>query len=160
MPDPIIRYRRALFRDLDPIIELWASMMAAHEHGDERIVLAPGALPAYRSYAAYHINQEDSRLDVAELDGRVIGFMLLMISRNLPMFQPPLYGYLSDLAVTEDFRRRGIGRELVRRGSDWLRRREIQTIQLQFYNFNRSGESFWRNLGFKPYYTRMWLDLA
>ena len=158
-PCPPVRYRRASAADLEAIIELWSGMMAEHSREDPRIRLTAEAPAAYRAYAASHIDQEDSMLEVAEADGRIVGFMLLMISRNLPVFRPSLYGYLSDLAVAPRWRRRGIGRDLVRRGAEWLRRRDIHTIQLQYYEFNRRAGSFWRALGFRPYYTRMWLDL-
>lgn len=155
-----VHYRAATLRDLDAILDLWGSMMADHEANDPRIRLAPGAIGAYRAYAAYHIGSSDAFVHVAVCEGTVLGFVLLSISRNLPMFNPPYYGYLSDLTVAGPWRRRGIGRELVRRGAEWLCQRQVRTIQLQFYNFNRDGESFWRRCGFEPYYTRMWLDLG
>lgn len=154
-----IQYRPATARDMESILRLWGAMMDYHMDNDERIQLAPGALNAYRSYVSYQLNQDDSFVHVADAQGEVIGFILISISRNLPMFEPPYYGYLSDLTVGTPWRRRGIGRELVQRGCDWLKRRNVTTVQLQYYDFNRSGESFWRAAGFKPYYTRMWLDI-
>lgn len=158
--DPVkIQYRPATMRDMEAVLRLWGAMMDFHQNNDPRIQLAPGALNAYRAYASYQVNRDDAFLHVAESGGDVIGFILLSISRNLPMFEPPLYGYLSDLTVDAGWRRRGIGRELVRRGCEWLRRHNVTTVQLQFYQFNRQGESFWRAVGFEPYYTRMWLDI-
>ncbi len=154
-----IQYRPATLRDMEAILRLWGAMMEFHQENDARIQLAPGALHAYRSYVSYQLNQDDSFVHVADAEGEVIGFVLIAISRNLPMFEPPLYGYLSDLTVATPWRRRGIGRELVRRGCDWLKRHGVTTVQLQYYDFNRTGESFWRAAGFKPYYMRMWLDI-
>ncbi|HOE96117.1 MAG TPA: GNAT family N-acetyltransferase [Candidatus Sumerlaeota bacterium] len=159
MTHPAFDIRPAQTGDLTAILELWSAMMRDHERSDERIRLAPGAVAAYRTYANYHVSHPDSQVLVAEADSEIVGFVLLTISRNLPMFQPAHYGYLSDMAVREDWRRRGVGQALLDRVRRWLMARDIHTIQLQYYDFNELGAAFWKAMGFRPYYTRMWLDL-
>lgn len=154
------RIRRADYADLEDVLRLWARMMREHEKADARIRLAAGALAAYRSYAGYHLTNGHSRVLVAEAGGEVIAFCLMTITRNLPMFLPDRYGYLSDLYVDPAYRRRGIGRRIVAELIDWLAEYRISSVQLQYYSFNETGEAFWRSLGFNPYYTRMWLDMA
>jgi GNAT superfamily N-acetyltransferase len=134
-------------------------MMADHSAQDPRIHLTEGAIPAYRAYLGYHLASGESCVCVAEAAGRVVGFCLLTISRNLPMFLPARYGYLSDLVVEPAWRRRGIGRALFEQSLGWLHGNKIQSVQLQFYAFNKSGAAFWQAMGFNPYYTRMWRDL-
>lgn len=153
-----ITIRRATIEDMDPVVGLWGEMMAEHERGDPRIRLAEGALPAYRAYLGYHLMNSESCVRVAEVSGIVVGFCMLTISRNLPMFLPARYGYLSDLVVSRSWRREGIGRRLVAETLEWMRLRKIDSVQLQHYSFNKTGETFWKAMGFKDYYTRMWLD--
>lgn len=148
---------------LPQLLRLWTRMMDEHQSFDPRIHLAPGAESAYRAYLSYHISQADSRVGVATVDapeGRLVaGFYLAIVNRNLPMFMPPEYGYLSDLAILPSYRRRGIGRALVDDLKSWLAGRGITTIQLQYYVRNEKAEAFWNSLGFRPYYERMWLDI-
>jgi GNAT superfamily N-acetyltransferase len=138
-------------------------MMQEHQEFDPRIHLADGAETAYRAYLGYHLSQADSRVGVACVEapeGRLVaGFYLAIVNRNLPMFMPPEYGYLSDLAVLPPYRRRGIGRALVGDLRQWLRSRKNSTIQLQYYVRNERPRAFWNSLGFQPYYERMWLDI-
>lgn len=151
--------RHARNEDLARLVELWQVMMSAHEAMDRRIQLAPGALSAYRAYLGHHLANRDARIVVAEAEGRVVGFALAIISSNLPIFLPAYYGYLSDLVVDPLMRRRGIGRMLVGALVEWLRGREITTIQLQHYDQNPTAAAFWRAMGFAPFYQRMMREL-
>jgi ribosomal protein S18 acetylase RimI-like enzyme len=163
-PEPAFKIRDAQYADLQPVLDLWMAMMNEHESFDPRIRLARGADAAYRAYVGYHLNNEDSRVLVAlpeEEDGETLfGFCLVTINRNLPMFLPPRYGYLSDLVVARDYRRMGIGRALVDEVRRWLSRQRIETIQLQVYAQNLGGAAFWQSMGFVPYYDRLWLDMS
>jgi GNAT superfamily N-acetyltransferase len=88
---------------------------------------------------------------VAEHEGEVIGFCLGYPARNLPMFRPAHYGYLSDLTVGEAWRGRGVGRALLEAAKDWFRRRDIARIHLQVYARNAPGMAFWRKAGFEEF---------
>jgi ribosomal protein S18 acetylase RimI-like enzyme len=156
--------RAATERDAADAIDLWSAMMEEHEAFDPRIRLAPGAADAYRSYLGYHLTNADSRVGLALAreggrSGRAIGFCLTTIGRNLPMFLPARFGYLSDLAVEPSERRKGVGRALALDAIGWLRERGIDALQLQVYARNEAGAAFWRAMGFDSFYDRMWLEI-
>lgn len=159
MMDPSAQIRPADFADLDAIVDLWGEMMDDHGRQDPRIRLSGAALQSYRAYVAYHLPSSDACIRVAERGGRIVGMCVVTISRNLPMFLPARHGYLSDLMVSPSCRRQGLGRALVRDCLAWLRAKGIDSVQLQFYCFNRRAEAFWRAMGFDPFYTRMWRDV-
>ena len=172
MGEPIFSIRDATPDDLPAVVALWKSMMSDHNALDPRIRLAEGADEGYSAYVNYHLTNDESHVRVAITESpensgasagsgqTVAAFCLLAISRNLPMFLPARYGYLSDLVVEPSLRGKGIGRALVEDGADWLKRREIDTIQLQVYAKNEAAAGFWKALGFASYYDRMWLGLA
>ncbi len=58
-------------------------------------------------------------------------------------------GYLHHLAVDVHFRRRGIGRALVERSLDCLRREGIQKCHIFVYHANLSGIKFWEEIGYQ-----------
>jgi ribosomal protein S18 acetylase RimI-like enzyme len=116
-PAPPFRVRPAGYADLEVVLEMWGTMMAEHELSDPRIRLSDAALPSYRSYLGYHLNNSGSRVLVADARDAMAGFCLVTITHNLKMFLPERYGYLSDLYVRPDARRQGVGRALVAHAS-------------------------------------------
>jgi len=146
-----VKIRNATLRDLDAIVALWLAMMREHERFDPRIRLADKADNAYRQYVHYYIAREESVVLVAEHQREVIGFCLACPARNLPMFQPTQYGYLSDLTVGEPWRGRGIGSALLEAAKERFRTQGIVHIQLQVYSRNAAGLAFWRKAGFQEF---------
>ena len=85
-----IQIRQAMPEDMEAIVRLWGEMMDEHVRRDPRIRLADGALDAYRSHLGYHLAHSESCVRVAVSRAAVVGFCLLTISRNLPMFCRPV----------------------------------------------------------------------
>jgi len=57
-------------------------------------------------------------------------------------------GYLHHLAVKDEFRHRGIGRELVEKSVNNLRKEGIKEIRVFVLDRNNAGLEFWKHLGF------------
>jgi len=157
IPDNVV-IRPATLRDLDAIVALWMAMMREHEGFDRRVRLADHAEEAYRQYARHHI-AAGAAVFVAAHQGDVVGFCLAYTARNLPMFVPPQYGYLSDLTVSPSWRGRGIGRSLVETTKRWFAAHGIPHVQLQVYDRNAPGRSFWHKEGFSDFIHGLWCGL-
>jgi len=56
-------------------------------------------------------------------------------------------GYIHHLAVLDNYRRQGIGRQLVKRVLTALHAEEIQKCHLFIFNENEAGISFWQSIG-------------
>jgi len=149
----------AHFSDLDAIVRLWMEMMREHEKFDPRVRLSDTADEAYRQYARYYIDRPDARLLVARNGREVVGFCLAYRARNLPMFRPGAYGFISDMAVTRPWRNRGVGTSLLDAVMQWFRRHGVNHVQLQVYSRNARGVAFWRRCGFEDFVHGMWLNV-
>lgn len=69
-------------------------------------------------------------------------------------------GYITQMFVHEDFRRHGVGRQMVAFCVEWLRQRGVEQVMLNVDVDNPHGEQFWRAAGFEPYLTRMKLRIG
>ena len=145
MIDPGVHIRAATHHDIARIVEMWDQMMREHEQGDPHIRLARDAGAAYRAYVGYHVTSGDSFVPVAEAPGGVVGFGLVTVGRNMPMFEPQYYGYLSDLTVEPQWRRQGIGRALVTEIAQRFKDKGAKSIAV----IVPGDAGFWKRMNFR-----------
>ena len=154
-----VNIRRARLEDANAIVELWMEMMGEHEQFEPNVNLAPDADKAYLHYASHHILHDDSIVVVAERNKRVVGYCLAFVTKNLPMFLPEYYGYLSDVTVQARMQQKGVGQSLFKRVTEWLRARGIANLQLQVYHRNELGRKFWDKVGCDNFVRGLWYNL-
>jgi len=88
---------------------------------------------------------------VAECDGRVVGYAMSRILRRLDLrgFGVKRIGHIMSLAVEPRFRRRGIGKELLKRTMEALWGNGASELQLEVRVSNQLAIEMYRNAGFK-----------
>lgn len=88
---------------------------------------------------------------VAEIDGRVVGILDIHVARPGGAHQLRTYGYIPELAVSADARRRGVGAALMAAAEDWARRRGCGYTVLDYNARNVEAGRFYRDrLGYRP----------
>jgi [ribosomal protein S18]-alanine N-acetyltransferase len=59
-------------------------------------------------------------------------------------------GEVLNLAVSPEFRRRGVARALLRAGLTYFRKRRVDEVFLEVRESNRSAQSLYQSFGFRP----------
>ncbi len=149
--------RPAVNEDIEAIGHLWEALVAYHIAIDDRL---PAAVAnGGRRYARRLYDKLDdpySRLLVADLDGRVIGFAIgLLIDLTPDVFEQETGGFLADIFVDAPYRKCGIGRRLVHALSEWFHERGVRYFEWHVAARNQDGLAFWRALGGDPVMVRM-----
>lgn len=145
-PDPAlphqVAYGTASARDIRELIEFWAG---AGEN-DSRPTDTPEALERL-------LSRDADSLIVARLDGRVVGTVIAGYDG--------WRGHLYRLAVAPDQRRRGIGRELMRRAETRLASFGVTRFDAMVLAHNELGRSLWTSLGYSEQHDwRRWVRPA
>ena len=100
----------------------------------------------------------DNHVLVVLDNNHVIGFTISQIKNHGEMWEHDNFGFISDMAVKAEYRRKGIGEQMLTRINEWLESRYIDRIELDVISQNQVGYSFWKKHGFKNYIHHLYLD--
>jgi ribosomal protein S18 acetylase RimI-like enzyme len=127
-----IQIRPATTADLPALGRLGALLMRVHFEFDRLRFLEPGSDPerGYASFLGSQLRDEDAVVLIADMDGRVAGYVYAAIE---PLSWKELRdecGYIHDLIVDPDERGHGAGAALLEAACEWLRERGMPRVVL------------------------------
>lgn len=156
-----VTIRPAVLDDQEAIARLWAGLVAYHHQRDAALPAAAYQGPKrYARRVVQRLDDPHHCVLVAELDERVVGFVLGMVVDLLAdIFDQKPIGFLADIYVDETCRRRGIGRALVAALAAWFRERGLRSFEWQVAACNPEGLAFWRAMGGRDVMVRMRAEL-
>ena len=125
-----LTYRHMTIADYDQLIALWADTPGIGlSDADEK------------KNIGYFLSRNPGLSFVCETDGKIIGTVICANDGRR--------GYLYHLAVDDAYRKKGIGKELVRRSLEELRNQGITRCHLFLYNDNETAIRFYEKTGWR-----------
>ena len=146
-----IGIRRARPDDLPQMVELWDQLMGFHQDLDPTYKLLPDAAERWVKYIETKFDDEDWRVLVAECNGRVVGYAAAAVQEYPPVFENPQHGFLQEIVVRIEFRRQGIGRNLVDAAVKWLGGKDVPETTVRIDERNPASLALFNNAGFDPF---------
>jgi ribosomal protein S18 acetylase RimI-like enzyme len=95
------------------------------------------------------LSEEQSLVLVAEDNNTILGFANGRITHRTE-YSPPTVGFITMIFVNENYRRRGIGTQLIYELCHFFESAKIHNISVRYVLGNTEAEAFWQHLGFKP----------
>jgi ribosomal protein S18 acetylase RimI-like enzyme len=153
--------RKAEPRDLDALGRLGAMLMRTHYAFDSKRFLAPreGSERGYASFLGGMLDSPDACVFVAEEGGSIAGYVYAGLE---PLSWKELRGpagFIHDVAVAEEARKSGIGRQLMKTAIDWLRDHGAPRVILWTAPQNELARDLFRSLGFRETMIEMTMEL-
>lgn len=147
--------------DCQAICQLLADVHTIHNGALPEVFGPSDGTSMFRDRVTELIDGEDSVVLVAELGGRVSGAASVVIREvaDRMMMVPRRYGWVETVGVSEEARRRGVGKALMDAAVQWVRRKGGDTCELNVWEFNDGAVEFYRSLGFTTASRRMWKRL-
>ena len=151
--------KEANSEQISKIIDLWIEFMKEH---DEIIINENSELKefeikdenmgdAYSKFLKSHIESEDGVVFIAEENGEIVGYTLIFIKDEIPIYKNKKIGYISDLYVKKDFRNKGISSRLMDKSMEWFKEKKIKFISAPLYSDNKFAHSLCKKWGFVDY---------
>ena len=145
------RIRKAVASDYDNLCALFEQVDTLHWKSLPQIFQKPSGLVRGRDYVLGLIADESVGLFVAQVEGRLVGLICVMIrgSPEIPIFVQRRYAVIESVAVAEEQRRAGIGRGLVEKAHQWAVAEGADSIELNVWEFNQGAVEFYARLGYE-----------
>ena len=93
-----------------------------------------------------YLEQQQAVVFIAKENTRVVGFIAARLSSGL---MEGRFGEIIALVISDAHRRKGIGRQLVRKAEEWVFERE-KKIRVRSNVVREEAHSFYRALGYTP----------
>lgn len=152
--------RLATETDVPAIVTLWREMWDLHTRLDAHRFVAGGDADEQFSHWVHEgLVAPKIRTWVAEIEHRIVGYLMAMIVEDPPVYADTLSGYISDVSVTKSHRSRGIGTKLVEAAHAWFRSFGVKHSVLNVSAFNTEGRRFWKRAGYSDYLLRLRSEL-
>lgn len=135
--------RRAQRTDQETVGELWMQLLDEQASLDDRFGVADDALERWKNDFPMWLDEETSRLYVAEDDGEVLGFVTARRWGPPPIYADSSEVYLEELFVHPEARRQGFGTQLVHAVVDWTDRLGAERVRLNVLTANNAARAFW-----------------
>jgi GNAT superfamily N-acetyltransferase len=142
------------------ITRLWKEFIRFHIDIDPIWIPNEEAEDGQREEQTKPLMASDKGLVLAALDGdEVIGYSISEIKDPPRGSTRTEYGYIHHMAVTEKYRRTGVGEQMFNEILKWFRSKGMDRIELDITSKNHVSRSFWGKLGFEEYMRTLFLDI-
>lgn len=154
----MVRYAR--FEELQRVNELRKQVNELHCKGRPEIFRS-GFCREMQDIIFDMLESEDSDIIVAERNGIICGFASVKYVVK-PLSQYNLerkYYNIVEFGVDEEYRRQGVASEMLDFIREEARKRGLDKIELDMWEFNENALKFYEAVGFKTYRRYMELDI-
>ncbi len=141
--------RTARKEDLKEIIELWIETIIFHAELDDDFTLDKDGAKNFELVLANAINDSTQVLLIATEQDEMIGFLYGYLKKYEGFFKKRTIAHISDIAVKEHYRRRGLGTALMERfENDFSMKNTSDDLSLFVHIKNDAGVKFYKDLGY------------
>jgi ribosomal protein S18 acetylase RimI-like enzyme len=143
--------RTAQESDIDQLTDLHLALQKYHEERNPQLWhLSANGRKRFKERFAQLLSDGDACVLVALDDsGTIVGMVVGQIRRD-ERYIPAISGSIGRLFVSEAWRGRGIGTELVKQLFRFFASRHVEDISIYYIAGNSEATQFWSKLGFQP----------
>ncbi|MEM0007164.1 MAG: GNAT family N-acetyltransferase [Candidatus Bathyarchaeia archaeon] len=147
-----VKIRHANEEDLQEIVRLSKKLGRDESAMDSMISPMPSGFQS-PSWILKNIKGENTVVFVAEVEGKIVGYSLGWVSQ--PWAYKGKRGYICDCFVEKSYRRRGIGKALVKAMLEWFIDKGAECVEADVYSNNIPSLKLFKKLGFEEIFKRL-----
>jgi GNAT superfamily N-acetyltransferase len=142
--------RPATLDDVPAVLPMVAKICALHETWDNaKYGFLPNPEQGYERWLKRLATQERSVFLVAEDEGRLLGFVVATVEKEIPVYRLEEYAFVHDLWVEAEYRKQGVARELVMQTVERFQNLGVKQIRLDTVAINEAARRLFASCGFR-----------
>ncbi|PKM92454.1 MAG: hypothetical protein CVU81_00340 [Euryarchaeota archaeon HGW-Euryarchaeota-1] len=157
----MVTIRKIKEKDISIFLDLWKQFIKDHKNivvkGNfllkPHITTKKNILDIFKPYLQKIIASKNSTIFLAEFEGKLVGFILLKIYPNNPLFKLDYLGTIDDLFVKKEFRGRGISSKLKDVAIVWFKKKGVAYLSVGAFADNPASLAIYEKWGFFKYRT-------
>ena len=142
--------RKGKLVDSVPLRDLWIEFMEYHKQNYPKLGFdfVKNAPDIWEKYFQTTVRSPKKVAFVAEVHGKLVGYLLGGIVKRPPVFTVQEVALITDIAVTEKWKNKGIGTVLMEAFESWCKEKGLETITLRVADQNTSAIGFYNKHNF------------
>lgn len=108
---------------------------------------------SYQKELCEKIKNQQGEMLIAKIDSKVVGLVSWFLEEEYEFDEP--YGYISDIVVSEEYRGRGIGQQLLDEAISHIKATQVKRVHIGVLLANSETKSFYSKNGFSDYSVEM-----
>jgi len=159
----MITVRRANLKDIPQLIDMirdfihHGETLVKKEHEDDLVFIKKrsDAVDKIRDYFRRCIHSRNATIFVAEHKDTIVGYTLITIKKNIPIFKMEWLGYVSDLYIREKYRGLGASTLLKDEAFSWFKEKGITHTSIIVDPFNYRALTIYKKWGFNEFFLEL-----
>lgn len=151
--------RKASMDDFEKVIELKMKLKESERKFLGKSPKLSKVGKHFEKYLKEYLSKENCAVFAALEGNKIIGMISVKTYYALPTHNSEKRGYISNLFVEKEFRKKKVGSKLVEKAITWLKSQEAKTARGEIYCENIASIEFCKSLGFKEYSLKIFKEL-
>ncbi len=151
MENKRLEIRKATIKDLNGILRLNFDLFKKEYKEYDKTLNLKWTYTEGKKYFKSRITGKQSFLEIAEYDGKIIGYLVGALKDNPSHRNKERYAELENMMIESALRGQGIGKKMTRNFFVWCKKNNAHLMGVKASIGNKNGIEFYRKLGFKDY---------
>lgn len=147
--------RKATPEDFEELLKLKLELKESERKFNKNLPPVNKVKQHYKEYLSKDLSRENSAVFVAVEENQLIAMISARIYTALAIYDSEKRGYLSNLFVKKEFRKKGIGTKLMQKAIAWLSSMNAKTAIAEIYKENTSSLKISYSLAFTDYSVKL-----
>jgi len=154
-----IKIGEAKRKDINSIVEMGKSLADFHAGIDNYYKSGEEQAESHRKWLLKNFGKRNFKVLIAKDRNKLLAYGIAGIRKPRSFVRPKKIGNIISLFVKEEYRKKGIGRQIFNKFLDWFKSQNIKHIEISADRRNKIAIKAYKKYGFFEFQKKMRLDL-